>query len=143
MYPGHQGGPLALAGWSQEDADDEGEFLAYWGNQIQWTAYDAQFYIDWGHEHADEVYDALEATARLGSDLINFPWYWCGAVTSGSVYGSCSFGSDGLIPTIRQTFTGVTDNSILNNGPPHTKELVNGTIISYVGARLCDISPSC
>lgn len=142
MYPGHFGGPLALA-MSQEAADDEGEFLAYWGNQLQWTAYDAQFYIDWGHEHAYTIYDALVAAAQLGGDLVNFPLYWCGGVTSGNVFGSCSFSSDGLIPTSRQTFSGVTGNTSFPNGPSHTYELVNATTISFVGGRLCFISPGC
>lgn len=66
MYPGHLGGPLALF-MDKDEADDIGEDLAYWGSQLQWTAYDAQFSIDWGHEHAYAIYDALVAAARLGA----------------------------------------------------------------------------
>lgn len=141
MSPGHGGGPLALF-IDEEDADDTGEYLAAWGIDLTAAAYNAQNYIDWGHEHAYVLYDALFGLAVIGSDLVNFPVYWCRAVTSGDVGGSCSTNSDGLIPTSRQTFAGA-NNDLLDPGPAHTRELLDPDIIDYVGTSICTISPNC
>ncbi|HEX9563121.1 MAG TPA: alpha/beta hydrolase [Gemmatimonadaceae bacterium] len=144
MSPGHLGGPLALLSEvSQEDADDAGEDIMYWGWVIANEAEAAQAYIDWGHEHAYAVYDALLASAVLGLQMTDYPYYWCGAVESGNVYGACApFASDGLIPSARQTFSSANDTA-LHPGPPHTKELTNSSVIEFVGDRLCALSPSC
>ncbi len=143
MYPGHYGGPLALiSDLTLEEADDEGENLVYWGSVVAAFAYDLQFQIDWEHEHAYAVHSAVEAGARLAAHLMNFASYWCGGVESGNVFGSCGFSSDGLIPTARQTFTGATNENLIN-GPAHTKELTNASVISYVGEKLCELSPTC
>ena len=140
MWPGHVGGPLHLLGMDLDDADDIGETIVYWGGVIATEAYDAQFYIDWQSEHAYAVYDALFAAANLGTDMMNYPVYWCAGVEDGDVFGDCGFVSDGLIPTSRQTFSGAS-NTTLNPGPSHTTELYTPAVIGFVGSKLCEISP--
>lgn len=142
MNPGFNGDPIALhPEYTPEEADDLGEEMAFYGYDLMGVALELQDHIDWEHEYADLAFDAVVSVANIGADLVHFPLYWCGPVTSSHFNGVCG-PHDGLVPVSRQSLSGAT-NSPLPSGPPHTKETTHSGVISFIGDRLCDISGEC
>jgi hypothetical protein len=142
MNPGFNGGPIALhPDFTQQEADEIGEEMAFYGYELMGIALNLQDHIDWEHEYAGLAFDAVGSLFNIGADLVDFPLYWCGLVTNSHVAAACA-PHDGLVPVSRQTFAGASDQG-LNPGPAHTKETTHSGVVSFVGARLCLLSQEC
>lgn len=140
MWPGQLGGPLALLpDIDQEQADEIGQDIYYWGEQIGYYAAGAEGYLDVEDDGFWFAYNAIQAAYEISFLMTNMWVIWCDAVNGGAY--SCA-SNDGFIPVASQSATGFVIQN-LNNGPAHTKETSNSSVIGYVGQRLCLISGEC
>jgi hypothetical protein len=141
MYPGQNGGPLALdPGITQAQADAYGGYLYAGGVILETSALYLVDHIDYNSPEYLQGIVGLTSAYDLADLLENMPIIWCDAVGGGAY--SCS-NNDGFIPTSNQYWSesGVTNDALA--GPPHTKEPAHPAVIDWISSRLCTLTLGC